>query len=343
MKFREYVRDKAAVIGISIFAWGILCLFFRAFHLKREQLIIYSFLYFFFEIIKLLWEYFRKRNFYTKLQTDLEKLDKKYLLTEIVTEPSFQEGKIIYETLRDSHKSMCEQVASYRHAFSEFREYIELWVHEIKLPVAGLSLMCHNHPDTFGKYTGQLQRIDEYIENVLYYARCENAEKDYLIKEISLKRVLADAALKHRDALQQHGVGLRTENLDKTVWTDGKWLEYMLGQLMGNTMKYLSEEREPEIFVHAEETKEQVILHFRDNGIGIPASDLPYIFEKSFTGANGRMHTKSTGFGLYIVKNLCTRLGHKVTASSVQGQYTEISIVFGKNEYLGTVRSNSSR
>ncbi len=216
----------------------------------------------------------------------------------------------------------------------DFREYIELWVHEIKLPVASLLLMSHNDGESGNKYSEQLKRIDDYIENVLYYARSENAEKDYIIKEVSLKRIFGNIAVKNREELLQRNVGIFTEGLDRTVMTDAKWLEYILGQLLGNSMKYIAEGREPEIHISAEENGDRTVLHFRDNGIGIPASDLPYIFEKSYTGENGRTRSRSTGMGLYIVKSLCDRLGHTVSADSVKGEYTDIMISFGKNEYI---------
>jgi hypothetical protein len=179
----------------------------------------------------------------------------------------------------------------------------------------------------------QIGQIDNYIENVLYYARSETAEKDYLIRDVSLKRIFGEIALKNREQLQARNVNIQAKNLDIYVTTDSKWLEYILGQIMGNSMKYFSDEREPEILVYAENTKDRTILHFRDNGIGITERDLPYIFEKSFTGENGRTHAKSTGMGLYIVKKLCDKLGHSVKVQSVQGEFTEIIITFGRNDF----------
>ena len=245
--------------------------------------------------------------------------------------PEFYDGKLLNEVIREADKSMCEHIAEYRHQSEDFREYIELWVHEIKLPVASLQLMCHN--DGISRYSEQLKRIDGYIENVLYYARSENAEKDYIIKEISLKRIFADTAIKNREALQEQNVSIRTENLDVSVMTDGKWLEYIFVQLMSNSLKYFSSEREPEIFVYAENKSDRVIFHFRDNGIGIPEQDLSKIFEKSFTGENGHHHAKSTGMGLYIVKKLCDKLGHGISAASAEGEYTDIIITFGKDNF----------
>ena len=153
-----------------------------------------------------------------------------------------------------------------------------LWVHEIKLPVAGLQLMCHNDGNT--KYAEQLRRIDDYIENVLYYARSRNAEKDYIIKAVSLKRVFSETTIRNRAELQERDIALHTEGLDTEVMTDAKWLAFILGQLMNNSMKYDA----TEISVRAEDTPEQTVLHFRDNGIGIPEKDLPHIFDKTFTG-----------------------------------------------------------
>ena len=153
------------------------------------------------------------------------------------------------------------------------------------------------------------------------------------IKETSLGRVFANAAMKNREQLQQLGFTVTAEGLDVSVMTDGKWLEFIFGQLMDNSMKYSSPDRSPEITVFAKQSPEQTSLHFRDNGIGIGSKDMPYIFEKSFTGENGRSGAKSTGMGLYIVSRLCEKLGHKVCARSEKGEYTEIIISFGKNDF----------
>ena len=332
MSFKEYLKDKAAAIGITLAGLALSVIFMIAFHDTIEQIVIVGSMIILTGVTMLLWGFFRKHRFYDRLTEDIEKLDKKYLISEMVDEPEFMEGKIIHELLVDAGKSMCENVAAHRRTASQFREYIEMWVHEVKLPVASLQLMSHNDPDG-KKYSLQLHRIEDYIDNVLYYARSENAEKDYIIKNVVLKRAFTETAIKHREALQQLGVSLRTEGLDKEVMTDSKWLGYILGQLMSNSMKYIDTSREPEIFVFAEEDAKGTRLHFRDNGIGIPEKDLPHIFEKSHTGENGRYHAGSTGMGLYIVKSLCRRLGHDITAESVRGEYTDIIITFGKGSH----------
>ncbi|MDE5583514.1 MAG: sensor histidine kinase [Ruminococcus sp.] len=334
MKFGKFLADKIAEIIISLIAWLIIWNFLAVFHIGIWQIFIIGFTYFSAEIIKILWEFLRKKHFYDSLISDCEKLDRKYLLSAMTDSPDFYEGQIFSEVLYSTDKSMCDHVNAYRQQTREFQEYIELWVHEVKLPLSALMIMCHNNPEISGKYTQQIRRIDDCVENVMYYARGENAEKDYLIKEITLKSAFNASAVKNRAELQQHNVTIKTENLNLKVMTDGKWLEYIIGQLIGNSLRYFSAERDPEINIYAVETDKSVIFHFRDNGIGIPETDLPYIFEKSYTGVNGHTHTKSTGMGLYIIRNLCRSLGHDIKAESVRNVYTDIIITFGKNNFL---------
>ena len=326
MKALAYSKDRAIPWLIRFGAWVLSMVFLFAFRVPVEAAVTVSVLLLLGAVGAEVWIYFRNKRFYNGLLANLEGLDQKYLLPEMLEEPDFTEGRIVYEVLRETDKSMCERIAEYRRENADFREYIELWVHEIKLPVASLQLMCHN--DGQAKYAEQLRRVDDCVENVLYFARSGSAEKDYLIKPVSLSRAFADIAIRSRAELQQRGITLRTENLGVSVLTDGKWLAFILGQLMGNSMKYGAKE----IAVTAEDFPDRTVLRFRDDGIGISESDLPYIFEKSFTGENGHASGRATGMGLYLVKKLCGKLGHSVTANSEKGKYTEIVLTFGKNE-----------
>lgn len=331
MKLTEHIKDRAFAYIIYTLTAGLALIFLSAYRVQTQAIAVIGGILLIGGICGDLWGFFRKKAYYDKLLNCLDELDRKYLLSEMVSEPDFLDGRIIHRVMRETNKSMCEKIAEYRRANEEFREYIELWVHEVKLPVASLQLMCHNDGST--RYSEQLKRIDDYIENVLYYARSGSAEKDYVIKPVEIRRVFTDTAIKNRTELQERDISLSAEGLNVTVMTDAKWLGFILGQLMANSIKYDA----GEIAVTAEDSPEKTVLRFRDNGAGIPESDLPYIFEKSFTGENGRTHSKSTGMGLYIVKKLCDRLGHTVSASSVRGEYTEIAITFGKNDmFFGT-------
>lgn len=334
MTLRDFLKDRVFVYILFAITFAIMLMFLTAFHIQTELIVILSVIVGIFIIAAEAWEFSRKKSFYNDLISKLDGLDRKYLISEMLELPSFYEGRLVCDVLHESNRSMCESVAGYRRNASDFREFIEMWVHEIKLPVSSLLLMMHNHKSVFSeKALEQLRRIDGYTDTVLYYARSENAEKDYLIKETSLKRTVSNAAVKNREDLLLHNVQLHTDNLDVSVMTDSKWLEFILGQFLANSIKYFSKQREAMITIWAEDFSDRTILHFRDNGIGIPASDLPYIFEKSFTGENGRTHAKSTGMGLYIVKSLCRRLGHDIDVKSVAGEFTEFVIAFGKDDF----------
>ena len=334
MKFTEYLKDRVWFYIIAGISFGLILLFLGAFRVSGQLTAFFSTIFFLFIVTEELFGFFRKKRFYDELMSKLELLDKKYLVHEMLEEPGFIEGKLTYEALCEANKSMCENVNVFKARSEDFREFIEMWVHEVKLPVASLQLMAHNHGDELGdKFLEQLRRIDGYTDQVLYYARSENSEKDYIIKETSLKRVVSNAALKNREAIQLCGASIETSGLDISVMTDSKWLEFILGQFIANSLKYAAPGRELVMSVSAEENDEKVLLHFRDNGIGIPENDLSRIFDKSFTGENGRSYAKSTGMGLYIVKSLCDRLEHSITAASEQGSFTELTISFAKNNY----------
>lgn len=335
MKLNTFLKDRMPGILIACAGLALLMLFMYAYRVPSSLIISAVVIFVLCFVVVEAWAFMRRKTFYDKLLSHLEQLDKKYLITEMLDEPSFIEGKIMELVLEQTNKSMCDDVAEYRRSDADFREFIEMWVHEVKLPVASLQLMAHNHKDEFGeKANEQLRRIDSYTDQVLYYVRSENAEKDYIITDISLKRAFSGTAVKNREDLLLRNAELTAHDLEFTVKTDGKWLEYMLGQLMANSLKYAADERQLVIEVWAEEDSGAIKLHFRDNGIGIPSADLPDIFKKSFTGENGRTHSKSTGMGLYIVKSLCDRLGHKLEVSSEKGMWTEFTFTFFSDELL---------
>ena len=333
MSFSRFFRDRLPAVGIYAAIIFLTVIFLNATRCGLTAIVITILLYIMGGTIILIWDYFRRFFFYKRLLSAIEELEQKYLISEMLPDAGFADGEVFLDVLNEACRSMYENVAVHKRNSSDFREFIELWVHEIKLPVSALSLMSHNGGDKASEYKHQIKRIDDYIETVLFYARSENAEKDYIIKDVTLSKAFGTVAMKNISLLQNRGVSIVTEGLDVSVMTDSKWLEYILGQFISNSLKYFLPDREPEIKVYAVDFDDKTELHFRDNGCGISQSDLPYIFEKSFTGSNGREGSKSTGMGLYIVHSLCRRLGHSITAESVQGEFTEFIITFGRNNF----------
>lgn len=333
MTFRNYLKDHIALILMNGIILLMILIFLRAFRVEVSAVFVVVCLYVAAMILSLLWDFIRKKKFYDQLINSMQELDKKYLVSEMISSPGFYEGEIWTEVLADCDKSMAERVAEYRRQNQLFREYIETWVHEAKIPIASMRLMCHNHPDLDARMIAQLKQLDDDINNVLFYARSENAQKDYIIKETSLKKVFHEVAMNNRVILQLMDAEIAPRNLDILVMTDEKWLEFMLGQIISNSIKYCDAERKLKLEIWAEEILDKVMLHFRDNGIGIPASDLPRVFDKTFTGENGRKGAASTGMGLYIVRNLCDKLGHGINISSQESEYTEVTLTFSRNDF----------
>ena len=193
--------------------------------------------------------------------------------------------------------------------------------------------MCHNNRDVIPrKYEEQVARLDAYADQVLYYVRAEHASADYRFAETNLKSVIGRVAVKNKDMLLDGDISLNVHDVDECVVTDSKWLEFMVNQIVSNSIKYIDRGQEKTIEIWTEPLGDGKALHIKDNGIGIPQSDIPLVCKKSFTGENGRKHAKSTGMGLYIVKKLCDKLGHKLNIASKVDEYTDVSIVFGHND-----------
>jgi signal transduction histidine kinase len=254
-------------------------------------------------------------------------LDKKYLFTECVSKPVDIYERKLFGFMRRSGKSMIEAVSDAESRRKEYQEYIEGWVHEIKAPITAAQLVCSNSKsEQTRKLNVLLAQIEEHVERALYYARAGSVEKDFIIRGTSLSGIVRDAVAKHQTLLIQSGVRVDAERVGGTVYTDGKWVSFMLGQLLSNAIRYRKDE--PFIRFESVQDGDTVRLTVTDDGIGIASEDLPRIFERGFTGSNGRARGQSTGMGLYICKKLADFLQIELGAKSLSGEYTEISLTF---------------
>lgn len=335
MSLKKYLLDKIPQIIISMIGFTIFIFMINAFKLENSFKIALSLICVLIILFNVFYDYFRKNKFYNKLLNILDSLDKKYLILEMINKPNFYDGEIFYETLYDINKSMIENVNQYNLSIIDFKEYVEMWIHEVKIPIASLTLLTHNNPDKIDKrYIEQIRKLDNYIDQILYYVRSENVEKDYIIKEKKLQEIIKNVALKNKDDLLENNVRLEVDIHNEKVLTDSKWLEFILNQVINNSIKYKKNDAtESYIKIISKEEKDKIYLNIYDNGIGIPESDRSRVFDKSFTGENGRTRAKSTGMGLYIAKKLCNKLGHKIIIESKIQEYTNITIVFFKNDF----------
>jgi signal transduction histidine kinase len=343
MSLLRYLKDKVALLLIGAFAIALVMLVLHVFGLDASQKGFVCGILITALACGLAFDFLRRRRFYQELATTIEQLDKSYLISELIERPGFYEGELTYEALARSGKDMNDAIASYRIASEDYREYIEAWIHEIKTPIAAAHLIVENNRTaTELALEVELERIEAFVEQALYYSRSSTLEKDYRIRELNLNDAVKASLRKHSRALIESKVVPRLDNLAVSVFTDAKWLDFILGQIIGNAIKYRKPENQGnqnnrnghdngEALLRFSTHQGQganIILRIEDNGIGIPPEDIDRVFYKGFTGINGRSFAKSTGIGLYLCKKLCDKMGLTIQLDSKQHEGTCVSIGF---------------
>lgn len=331
MKISEYLKDKLAGIILILVSIGIMDCVLYVVDLGILETCIIDGLFMLTYLITLLVEYIRKNSFYKTLLKSLNNLDKKFLLSEVIESPNFLEGRILYECEKEVNKSMNDEIFRYNKQSKEYREYIETWVHEVKTPIASSKLIIENNKNEVTEsLLEEIEKIEYFVEQTLFYSRSNNVEKDYIITKISLKDIVNPVIRKNSKYLIARGVKIDISNLDIEVYTDKKWIEFIVNQVLNNGIKYTY--KDPVFKIYGREEKDKVILIIKDNGVGISEKDIGRIFDKGFTGNNGRESAKSTGLGLYLCRKLANKLGLAINVYSKEYVGTEVEIVFPKGE-----------
>jgi signal transduction histidine kinase len=210
----------------------------------------------------------------------------------------------------------------------EMTDYYTLWAHQIKTPIAAMHLLLQQGAaEKNAELSVELFKIEQYVEMVLSYLRLGSESSDYVLKAYSLDGIIREALRKYARMFIQKRISLSFTETDKRVLTDEKWLGFVLEQLLSNALKYTPE---GSIRLYAEGDT----LVIEDSGIGIRAEDLPRVFEKGFTGYNGREDKKSTGIGLYLCRRVCDRLGHGLSLESEVGRGTKARIDLSSSETI---------
>ena len=336
MSFTKFIKDRMFTITLLLFGIITIEIFLIAYSFNKFIKIYIPIVILGLYSIGTIIEYFKRKDFYKNFLMTLDELEEKYLITEIIQSPSFSEGEILKNSLEQINKSMIENVNKYKYTQEEYKDYIELWIHEIKMPIATSKMIIENNKNEITKSIDEeLQRIEDYIEQALYYARSNTVEKDYYIKKVKLKDIVNESIRKNKNALIQEKISLNIHDLELEVSTDSKWITFILNQIIQNSIKYKSQNRNLEIEIYAKQGIENVILYVKDNGTGIKQAEVAKVFEKGFTGTNGRLsHKKSTGIGLYLCEKLCNKLGIAIELNSVQDEGTEVQLVFPQSSYM---------
>lgn len=254
--------------------------------------------------------------------------------------------EILYHRLLENQsvaRSESESSAAIRQ--SQMRDYYSMWVHQIKTPISAMKLLLEAEREELGllicdeeqqaslkelsdnvaSFEDELFRIEEYVSMALQYQRVSSTENDFVLEKVSVDGVIRDTIKKYAKIMIRRHIGINYSGTGQEVYTDGKWLAFMLEQILSNAIKYT-----PQGFVTIEtaEEKDRFFITIKDTGIGIKAEDLPRVFEKGYTGYNGHADKKATGIGLYLCRQMADKLGHTIRMESEIGKGTKVWIGF---------------
>lgn len=328
----SYLKDKAAFLAaFALFVFLLAALLLTA-GLNAQAACLACALAFLFFAGSLAADFLRKRRFYKELRHAISHLGKTRYLPELLSEPTFLDGRLAYQSLEFVCRLSGEETTALQEDAKAYRDYIELWIHEVKTPLAAVKLMLARMrgPDAFA-LKQELERIEFQVESALYYARSTSLSYDYRITESPLLGIVQEACKKNASFLVSKGtqVDLSAVPEELAVLTDASWTSFVMGQVVTNAAKYGAENIRFKAFMQdAGTSRSSTVLEIQDDGQGVPLEDAPHVFERGFVGANGRAQGSATGMGLYLCSIMCQRMGLGISLTTDEGSGTTVSITF---------------
>ena len=237
--------------------------------------------------------------------------------------------KLLQERVEELEYEQKNQLLVEQEKYNDLLDYYTLWVHQVKTPIAASSLLIGDLKDKEAKsqLEQELFKIESYVHLVLQYLRLESFHDDLVLKKENLADLVREVVKKYALFFIQQGLSLNLHDLDHTIVTDKKWFLVILEQVLSNSLKY-TKEGSIEIYFH------EGSLYIKDTGLGIQNADLLRVFERGFSGYNGRLTQQSSGLGLYLSKKIADQLGHKIAIDSQVGQGTTVSIAFPEKKLI---------
>lgn len=333
MSLGMYLKEKANIIILNIILAVALVIFLFSVGNTFEVIKVIIITWVIVLLIFLTLEYKKKKLKFNYILKTIDSLDKKYIASEVIDKPTAIDSIPYYISLKKASKAMREEINKVKSEEKDYKEYIEKWVHEVKTPIASIKLIEENNKTATSRLILQeLEEIDRYVEQALFYARSKEVEKDYLIKEILLDECVSRVLIKNKQMFILNNIEISLYGLDQSIYCDSKWLEFIIDQIVVNSVKYRTDDN-PIVKIYTSNVKNGVQLIIEDNGIGIPKSEINRVFDKGFTGNIGRINNKSTGIGLYLCEKLCNKLGLVITLESEENIYTMVKITFPKGSF----------
>ena len=322
---KSYLKKNIKVYILFVVFIAIFFIMFYLYNLPLEALIYTGSFCFLASVIASFSDFVNYRESYKKL-----KFLEKNILNDLEDLPKSLDIRIDYyhKIIEKLYEELEKLTQENRQKNTDMVDYYSMWVHQIKTPIAAMNFLLDNEEVDQKILQQELFKIERYVEMVLTYIRLDSISSDYVITKINLDEVVKDSVKKYATIFINKKIKLNYVSHETMVISDKKWLSFAFEQILGNSVKYSSSGGEITI-----ETCENKLV-IEDNGMGIKEEDLPRIFEKGFTGFNGRYEKKSSGLGLYLCKKTLDKLGHHVEISSKVGEGTRIEIIFPKEDTL---------
>lgn len=334
MSFFEYIKDKQFffILYLIIMSFVSLIMMVSA----NQQNVANNLLYtnvscFLFASLYIIIGYYYRRKFYHELSDLIENGQEDVL--SLLPEAQNNEQKLFLNLYKEILEGNRNQLQKLNDEKRDQQDFIMSWIHEVKLPIAASRLLIENSEGKtidflIDKFEDELGKIDDYVEQALYYSRIDSFSKDYFISEVPVNQIIKNSVKKYAKLFINKGIRFHMDENKQFVQSDSKWLGFVVDQIIANSLKYTNDGGD--ISISFKEDAKEKRLHIQDNGIGIKSEDIHRVFEKGFTGAIGRSHAKSTGMGLYLAKQLAIKLGHHISIESEEGRYTKVTVHFPK-------------
>ena len=322
---KSYLKKNTKTYVLFVVFIAIFFFMFYLYNLPLETLIYTGSLCFLAGLIGNAMDFINYRKSYKKL-----KFLEKNIINDREDLPKSLDIRIDYyhKIIEKLYRELENETQKNKQKNTDMVDYYSMWVHQIKTPIAAMNFLLDNEEVDQKNLQQELFKIERYVEMVLTYIRLDSTSSDYVITKINLDEVVKDSVKKYATIFINKKIKLNYVSHETMVISDKKWLSFAFEQILGNSVKYTS--TGGEITIETCENK----LVIEDNGMGIKEEDLPRIFEKGFTGFNGRYEKKSSGLGLYLCKKTLDKLGHHIEISSKVGEGTRIEITFPKEDTL---------
>jgi len=352
MRLKDYLLDRLGYIILYYVSISIvIIIMLLELIIEKEQIkyttIVYAFLMAtVLLIISIVIDYLCKRSFYKAINSGLDGDSKLNYIFNIPDKINREQG-MFKKILIQNHMQYENTLEKYRKSNKIQMDFKSRWIHQMKTPVSVIKLILEEEKDksidpqtrkSYESIEEEIEKLSHGLEMELYALRINDFEMDLRIEDINVSEVVRTVINENKNAFIVNSIYPKIEiDSNEVIKSDKKWLKFLISQIISNSIKYtkVKETENKYLLIELHREDRQTVLSIEDNGVGVPSEDIARVFNPFFTGKNGRKYLESTGMGLYLSKDICNKLGHDIQLTSVEGEWTRVSIIFydGKSIY----------